>query len=141
MSTGSRIYFRAAVFSVALPAVALGAGFAIGTIVARCTEKIEDQQQLERVVEEERQKIGLPPHYEIKSKLRTATRYPGFTERRGESYTIYVNEQEGNSRGTVRHELCHILYRDVKERENNVIDTLRYWLLEEPRAVLCSIFK
>ncbi len=137
----SKKYLRAAALGIGLPALMVGAGFGVGTFVARCTEKIVSQQQLEEVVEEEREKMNVPPDYQIASKLKPLPRYLAFTERRGREYTVYVNQQKGNSRGTVRHELCHILYGDVEEETNSFTDTLQYWLWEEPRAVLCSILR
>ena len=102
----------------------------------RCTEQIHSQSQLERIIQEERYKIGVRPSEIITATLENSEKmygFPAYAERiKGNIYLLHFEYTVGNSRGVVRHELCHIYYGDS-------IKNISYYLIEEPRAVWCSL--
>jgi hypothetical protein len=94
-------------------------------------EKIESQNKLESIVSEESYKLGLEgfmivPFFGQKKHQTVKTNY---------GYELHMANDSSATRSMVRHELYHIYKNDFKHDS-----TLRYFLLEEPRALLYGAF-
>jgi len=106
----------------------------IGTEVFSTTlfhKKIESQEQLDLIVDEEARKLGLDP-------LKIDTKYNGETDgsrKNGERYDLHLKGDSFSTRSTVRHELYHIL-RDCDRGDPKL---LNYLFVAEPRAKLYEL--
>jgi hypothetical protein len=95
-------------------------------------EKIDSQSKLEKLTKEE---------FENSNKADLSI-IPKYGAKRNESdfvdgnYHLFVGKGNLATRAWVRHEACHIRNEDLKHHS-----TLRYFLLEEPRALLYGAFK
>ncbi len=124
--------------------LAAGIFYAVDFKTRHCTGQIYSQAQLERIVQEEREKIGVPKSVIIESTLdelkKEMPKIPAYGERKGKNkYYLHFDDTTGNSKGVVRHELCHIYYQDFSRRLTNWREWIPYLLIEEPRAIWCSI--
>ncbi len=86
---------------------------------------IKDQEELENVVCEEAEKIGLDP-----SKIKLIYGQESQIRGDGEGYELYLNKSE-TTRKLIKHELCHAV-NDCHHRYTHS----RYFLVAEPRATL-----
>ena len=97
------------------------------------SEKIEDQKKLERVINEEKYKLGLNDVI-IKSSLdlEDTACYADSCRIDENEFEIYI--ARGNTRDIVKHELYHI-YR-MKQQGCDGWKKRKYNLVEEPLAIL-----
>ena len=94
------------------------------------SRKINSQNELDKIIEEESQKLKLKG---VKGILQETTK--SFCCMKNETPIIVVGGL-GATRGAVKHELYHIFKGDLNKKYSEV----RYWLLEEPRACLYDSF-
>lgn len=115
--------------------------YAVDFRTRHCTEQIHSQAQLERIVQEERCKIGVSADEVITSTLEDLEKrmplIPAYGERKNNKYFLHFDDNTGNSRGVVRHELCHLYYRDKPPASRK--EWLHYLFIEEQRAMWCSL--
>jgi hypothetical protein len=97
-------------------------------------EKIKSKEHLERVVGEEAKKLGLDS-----SKIDVKYSYLGDTycDKKKEGHVLVIDSGLNCTRGSVKHELCHINNRDCERKKEK---DLYYYLVAEPRAILYEVF-
>lgn len=94
-------------------------------------KRIQSQEELDAIVDEEARKLNLDP-------AKIDAKYNGETDcarKNGERYDLHLEGDWNSTRQTVKHELYHIL-KDC-DRPNSA---LRYLFIEEPRATLYGCF-
>ena len=133
------------------------AGIALGTYTAllfgtqaleSVSEKINSQEQLDDVVEEEAKKLGMDSRLVVGKfyavdeknydKIRGARCYQDDFEFEGHTLpfkVVEIKEGWGARKGAVRHELYH-LHKHLPLRKNPVAKFLRGFFYEEPTATL-----
>ena len=112
------------------------------------TEKINSQEQLDDVVEEESKRLGMDTRlvvgkfYAVGDKnynrIRGARCYQDDFEFEGQTLpfkVVEIKEGWGARRGAVRHELYH-LHKHMPLRKNPIAKFLRGFFYEEPTATL-----
>ena len=115
-------------------AVYIGATGLISGLNTIFSEKIKSQEDLERIVSEEKAKLGIDKP--IKSTFfKNKFRLPRARKGENDGYEIEIGGFFSD-RSTVRHELYH-LFRHV---ENGRKGKLYYHLVEEPQAVAYEAF-
>jgi hypothetical protein len=97
-------------------------------------EKIKSQKELEIVVKEEAEKLGLG-NYKIK--IIYDDKETSMRKKEGK-YELGVTKTLA-TRKNVKHELYHLL-KDVDGEKNSHPDFVRYFFIQEPRATLYGIF-
>ena len=121
--------------------LAVGGGSYLGALVgsqaffqtALFRKKIQSQEELDVIVDEEARKLNLDPTL-IDAKYNGES---AFVSKNGERYDLHLTGNWTSTRQTVKHELYHILKDCSKGREA----TLPYYLfIAEPRATLYGCF-
>jgi hypothetical protein len=97
-------------------------------------EKIKSQEHLERVIKEEAGKLGLDA-----SKIDSKYNHLGesYADKKGERYLVVLDSGLNCTRGSVKHELCHIANKDCDRKKEK---GLHYYLVREPRATAYEVF-
>jgi hypothetical protein len=97
-------------------------------------KKVKSQAQLEKVVRERAQKLGLNPNnIDVKYSWIGET----YADKRGERDILSLGNGLGCKINSVDHELCHIKNRDCDREESK---DWYYYFVAEPRAVLYEVF-
>ncbi|MBW3002995.1 hypothetical protein KY337_00395 [Candidatus Woesearchaeota archaeon] len=126
-----------------------------GSIIQNFSERVNSQEELDKIVDEEAQKLGLDPARIVANlsespDVRGArSRVAGFDLKTQEllSYEnvdaskgiipirlLTLKKGWGANRGTVRHELYHLCNHLPRQR-----NLLKYWFYEEPTAILYAV--
>jgi hypothetical protein len=98
-------------------------------------EKIKSKEQLEKVAGEEAGRLGLDS-----SKIDAEYSHLGETyadNKKGGGHKLVIDSGLNCTRGSVKHELCHIANGDCERKKER---GLHYYLVREPRAILYEVF-
>jgi|TARA_B100002003_G_C14131943_1_gene544379 hypothetical protein len=115
---------------------------AINTSVNNSSCKINNEDHLEELVEQERNNIGMPGEYDIQFVLSTNTDFSAFAEKLGENQYRVCMSTEYQTLSTLRHEMYHIFDGHCEDGQqkglSSVMQGLKYLLFCEPKACLYS---
>jgi hypothetical protein len=95
---------------------------------------IKSQSKLEKVVKEEALKLGLDAssiNAKLDSNYKSPNGEPALSRKEGDHYQLIIVDKAYSTRRGVKHELYHIFKKDIDHNSE-----LRYWLIEEPRAIV-----
>lgn len=126
---------RGTLKTVGLIAAAYATLYVTDLITNFTSQKITSQKELERIVNTEKETIGY--RREIGCKFVEAPA-SGVYDIQGEDVLI-VGGFLAN-RKNVKHELCHLYNRDHDERQNDLLDWIHHFAIEEPKAILYANF-
>jgi len=111
-------------------------------VASMCSERIKSNEQLERVIKEESEKLNLKNVIGIFNKNNPEISAREYTKnicgiRIGGNYA---------TRCDVKHELYHIYkHRPFQEKTNKkkeqILNWMKYWFLEEPQAMVYEVFE
>ncbi|MBI2043917.1 hypothetical protein HYT24_00970 [Candidatus Pacearchaeota archaeon] len=101
------------------------------------SEKIKSQKNLERIAEEEMNKLGMDQSFEVE----WGDFFSDYVKKDQDGkYKICIRKSFTASRNLVRHELYHIHRGHMHKKDNIFIRLLKYYFIHEPQAVAYGSF-
>jgi hypothetical protein len=120
-----------------------GGHIILNDISELCSESIRDQAHLVGVLQEEKEKLGIPDK-KIYARFGETRRVLGHAEKIGEdSYEIILDPVQGRKIANLRHELYHIYDGHVEGMENSsngIEGLLKRVFVYEPQALVYQVF-